>query len=66
MSFQAILQNLTTFVTSTLGISLITVALAVTFAAYMCRMCYFHTLVEVALGGAGLVAIVATVAAIYG
>jgi hypothetical protein len=66
VSFQAIIQNLITFVTSTLGLSLITVALALAFAAYMCRMCYFHTIVEVALGAAGLVAIVATVGAIYG
>jgi hypothetical protein len=66
MSFAAILQNLVTFITSTLGISLITAALAMGFAAYMCRMCYFHTLVEIALGAAGLIAIVATVGSLYG
>lgn len=62
---QGILQAATNFITGTLGISLITAALAVGVGAWLCRMCYFHTVAEIALAGAALMGIVALANAIY-
>ena len=66
MSVVAILQNIITFVTSTLGITLVTVALGLGLAAVMCRMMYWHTLFEIMFAGALLIGLAATVNQIYG
>ena len=66
MSFQTVIQNITTFITSTAGIGIVTAAMALGFVAVLCRWMYWHTLFEMAAAGAGLVGIVALVNTIYG
>ncbi len=60
-----VIQNLTTFITSSLGLSLITAALACGFAAVLTRMMHWHTLFEMMAAGAGLVGVAAFVNTVF-
>lgn len=60
-----VIQNLTTFIVSNLGLSLITAAMAIGFVCVMMRAMYWHTLGEMALAGAGLVGVAAFVNTVF-
>jgi hypothetical protein len=60
-----VIQNFTTFVTTGIGLGLITAALAAGFVAVLCRFMYWHTLGEMALAGAGIVGVAALVNTVF-